>query len=300
MKIVSFLIVLVFISTLFIIETSGQTLPIGLLPLDYNSSFAGSAGDSRISANILLQYQNDEYYKSFGYGFFTSYDEFLPKLRSGIGLSINRYSYFGEYKRSEFAYNSNYSYTNLNFDVAPKISFKGKYTFSPSITVGWRSEVQGFSGVDSPEKSKSNEFTSRAGLLFNTDRYYIGYTVYLFSDRDYFVSTLQAGYTFQKKPDSKFSFTPQFIFPITGKSETSNSIINAPFYNLGFRFNHFLFSINSQNDFSIPNGFQLGWQKNGWRFILSNEFYDSYVPTFSLRYIFNSDKKSKHIYNSNF
>jgi hypothetical protein len=119
--------------------------------------------------------------------------------------------------------------------VAPKISLNGKWTFSPSLDLSYhagRSIVQGNRWGGNVE---SEGWRSRAGLLFNTSKFYVGYSVavvdYLSiryangvteSGRPYrLASFLQIGYTFQRSPESNFSFTPQLTIA-TGSNQYSS------------------------------------------------------------------------------
>lgn len=288
-----------------------QNLPIGLMPMHYNSSFAGSVGKSRISSSIDYRSQKEgDWYRSHQLGIYASYDKYFPGIRSGIGITVSRNSSSSEMfdYNAEYIFNSNY--TNISFDVAPKISIKGKCTLSPSLRISYYGGEIEFDIPDPDRYPRIEEgyregISTRVGLLFNTDRYFIGYSVHLFSsefegiDFGSFSSTLQAGYTFQRDAESKFSFTPQVVIGLRSPTEFGNNVLTFPSLNLGFRYGQFLGSLLSMNSDYIPS-FQLGWQNNGWRIITSHEFDMIYKPTLSVRYIFNHGKKSKHIYSSNF
>jgi hypothetical protein len=43
------------------ITSYGQTLPLGAIPMEYNSSFAGQAGALRISSNLFYYYEQASY-----------------------------------------------------------------------------------------------------------------------------------------------------------------------------------------------------------------------------------------------
>lgn len=297
--------VLVFPATVF----SQYYLPVGLMPMEYNSSFAGSAGNARISSNMSFAHNNNEQREYNGYGLHASYDKYLPKLRSGIGIVASELTSTSIYK---FDWNplQKYRLSNISLAIAPKISIKGKYTISPSIDLSY---YHSESIIKDPIRqfSINNGFSSAASILFNASNYYIGYMarIYQSESNSYysyygefdFYSAFQFGYSFQKNIDSKFSFTPQFVFPMVANS---NSIEwYWPAYNLSFRYNHFIISAINQFNISYPIGFQLGWQKNGWRVLVSNEFKDiyredQYTAHLSMRYIFNQDKKSIHILNT--
>lgn len=72
-----------------------QEVPLGVLPMQFNSSFAGEAESPRISTNIGFRTPTPtnsflgSNYRS-GWGFLTnaSYDQFIPAIRSGVGVSV--------------------------------------------------------------------------------------------------------------------------------------------------------------------------------------------------------------------
>lgn len=293
---------------------SQSYLPVGIMPMEYNSSFAGSAGNARISSNTYYRPLNDEYSQGSQFGFYASYDKFLPKLRSGIGFKTSGIT--SSYSGSYFDSDSKSKGRVFNFSVilAPKISVKGKYTISPSLELGYNNNYRHSTwqdkGIFRNWKDTRSGFTSMASILFNASNYYFGYMARIYQDkRSYysdsdefdFYSAFQFGYSFQKSIDSKFSFTPQLVFPLVANSRSFEWYW--PAYNLSFRYNHFIISAINQFNTSYPIGFQLGWQKNGWRILVSNEFKDvsredQYTANLSLRYVFNQDKKSIHILNT--
>ena len=271
-----------------------QSPPLGVLPMRFNSSFAGSIGNSRLVSDFSFQNKNDTY-PSNGFGLNLSYDNYIPSIRSGIGITTSGYSSRSTYNEEKVKHQS----ANVTVVIAPKYSIKGKYTISPSLDFSY---INIYSDVLSYYYPSWNYGThtgisSRFGLLFNARNYYIGYSIRIFrSDglkylyRNYFSSILQVGFTFQKSENSKFSFTPQLALPIT---DDSDYLLFWPAYNLSFRFNKYIIGLIGY--YYIPNGIQLGWQNMGWRFLLSNEFGDTYRANLSMRYIFNHDKKSINI-----
>jgi hypothetical protein len=103
----------------------------------------------------------------------------------------------------------------------------------------------------------------------------------------------EAGYRFQRRPDSKFSFTPRL-----GLGEVRDTFGykgTIPWQlNLGFRYGQFLAILGESN-------YQLGWQNDGWRVLV---FYEDYgdIPNLSsaygmsIRYVFKGNKPSMHTY----
>lgn len=293
--------VLVFPATVF----SQYYLPVGLMPMEYNSSFAGSAGNARICSSTYYSHYISGNKNRNRYGFFASYDNFLPKLRSGFGIKTSWTN--SSLNSSFFSARRNDKQRTLNISavVAPKISIKGKYTISPSLELGYNNYHVQSSTYGDQNRAFVNGFTGMASILFNASNYYIGYAARIYHSKDisWFMSydlysAFQFGYSFQKSADSKFSFTPQLVFPLVAYSNSIEWLW--PAYNLSFRYDKFIFGLINQFPISYSTGFQLGWQKKGWRFLLSNQFENLSSPTvnFSLRYIFNQDKKSIHIMNA--
>jgi hypothetical protein len=298
-----------------------QSLPIGAMPMHYNSSFAGSAGNSRISSHALYYGYNESYGEQYSnswakrrtYGSFTSFDRFFPGIRSGVGVTISRYSDLSEQGGDSWFYKHNTTQTALKLDFAPKFSIKGKYTISPSFGFSFYTS---YVNIEPPgqqiENGRYNNMSGRFGILFNAEHYYVGYTMQLFSS-DFesisfksYHSNVQFGYTFQRSEQSKFSFTPQVMISIRTNDEYNReNIISNPIYNLGFRYGQFLGGvINNLRSELVPTGFQLGWQNKGWRIVSSHEFdfefYKIYSPSLSVRYIFNQSNESIHIYRDQF
>jgi hypothetical protein len=311
-----------------------RAIPIGALPGHYNGGFAGEAGSARLASYAFLNHSNNSYFlNSTSSGYAVSFDTFLKKISSGVGFSV------GMENESKTR-----SGTLVSIAFAPKISFKGKYTFSPFIDLSYdRSQfnfpddyVAGF-----PSEFVTHDFKIRSGFLLNSTRSYIGLTAYVadyatelslvdgqlmmdekwrtFSDMSY---TLQAGYTFQQTPVSKFSFTPQlaisyshhlkYDYAISGPVR-ANAIALLDL-NLMFRYTEFLIGINS-------TGLALGYQTDRLKLVFTN-FYSingsegkelnlgnhtyfttkpvnewsapkTYTGNISLRYIFKSKESPK-------
>jgi hypothetical protein len=201
---------------------------------------------------------------------------------------------------------------------APKISLKGKYTISPSIdfTYGigeYKSTFNTVTDVDSMYNINNYGINSRAGILFNTNKFYVGYTVNVLrrsirnsqinpvnnGPKGWFESYLQAGYTFQKNSDSKFSFTHQVVIEI-GKSDYDKRIFyGLAGYNFNFRYNRFIWGLNDggvplRGERHLPSmgGIHVGWQSDRFRVMLTNSYSDNrytqqgkYTGNLSFRYI---------------
>jgi len=301
-------------------EAYGQYLPIGVLPMEYNPSFAGSVGNSRICANGKYSYLDDGFRLSSGStvndlyhnGFYASFDRFFPSIKSGIGLSAERVHESRKYKVPNFEWEHESVRTVVTAVFAPKFSIKGKYTLSPSIDFSFINQDVLYDEIFNSENTNfdlnKNGMSSRVGILFNARQYYVGYAVRIFTSSVNktgiyfydFYSTLQLGYTFQKEVDSKFSFTPQLAMSIHNKARYGEGITDWPSYNLSFRYDKFIIGALSKFEYTYPTGLQVGWQNNGWRLLISNDFTYNYDANVSLRYIFNHDKKSINILNNTY
>jgi len=281
------------------------------MPLMYNPAFAGSAGNSRLVTNFSYQYgeYSSSNYFDHNYGMNLSFDTYIPKIRSGVGITTDHN------KGHKYYYDRNYDRNNnsLSLIVAPKISIKGKYTISPSFEFSYMDLYYEYFNYDQRELNgiERSFFTSRFGLLFNAKHYYVGYDLLLSNDFKYDFTAgtygaLHFGYCIQKNEDSKFSFTPQFVLPISVYTDSNSSkLVYDPLllYTLNFRYNNFLLGAVNNSAYWYPTGIMAGWQKNHWRIMMNHSFVNeynfltrSYRVDLSFRYIFNKDKKSVHIF----
>lgn len=286
--------------------------------MQFNSSFAGEAESPRINANVGF----GSWEPSSGRGFTThgSYDQFVPAIRSGIGVS----SYYSRQDKTFSFSGQTSSFEGYNYGfavaVAPKFSLKGKYTISPSLDFSYssfRSSYDNYWPTFTNERQNASGFSiqSRVAILFNTQKWYAGYSVDLFqygethysipvswptADRR-FNSYWQFGYTFQRSSESKFSFTPQLLFRTGDADELSDNHIfryfrlatyspNFRYFrlvagNLNFRYQKVIWGVNNA-------GFHVGWQTKRTRIMLSNDFNrrgllgSPYTGTLSFRYVF--------------
>ena len=282
-----------------------ETVPLGVLPMQYIGSFAGEAGAPRLNLNGQYSYrksfagfgpQGMNFFRDQTYDFSMSYDQFIPAIRSGVGLTAavstrlsdaNSFSYF--HSRGDTRY--------LALSVAPKISIKGKYTLSPSVDLIYAGSSYDTGDSGGTSERRGEGFGSRIGVLWNTSKYYIGYS---FSGINSFrldgekipyrfESALQVGYTFQKSADSHFSFTPQLALHLR-HTYTELSVYRSNVgrvlggFNLNFRYKKFIWGLNN-------TGIHLGIQNDRLRLMLTNYpgFWGSnkyYVGNLSFRYVF--------------
>jgi hypothetical protein len=300
--------------------------------MQYNSSFAGQAGSPRFSSNIRYGQQGSDYSSFRGFITHASYDQFIPAIRSGIGIIAN---YGCGNLKNDYNYNSSNvaivfsdvssQNTSLTLAIAPKISFRGKYTLSPSVDFTY-----GFADVKRTTNPKLDTIfdadvnfltvRSRAGLLFNANKVYIGYSVDLFNQirsnkegllgNKGFFSDVQMGYTFERSSAAKFSFTPQLAISIVKDWYTSRVKIGLQGYNANFRYRQFIWGLNdgavlfatrgnSDRRLSELGGIHVGWQTEKFRVMLTNAYSKNtyfeefrYTGNLSFRYILgNKDQR---------
>ncbi len=300
--------------------------------MQYNPSFAGQAGGPRISSNVV--YSNYDAAKSQRVYSHLSYDQFIPAIRSGIGITAGYFNSIHKLPHNLYGPGtSGLSYDKVTFSgasftvaIAPKISLKGKYTISPSIdfSYGIAEEKVTLSEVPVVDTIRGGDgkqygINSRAGILFNTNKLYVGYKVVVlrrsilnstynplssYRPVNIFESFLQAGYTFQKSSESKFSFTPQVVIQISKYDSKARLYYGLEAYNLNFRYKHFIWGVNDSDIRDVRfrdrqlftnGGIHIGWQTDKLRVMLTNNYgfnsqYESsrYVGNLSFRYIFSS------------
>jgi hypothetical protein len=262
-------------------------VPLGALPMQYNPSFAGQVGSPRVSSNFRYWLSDDFTNRSRNYEGITSYDQFIPAIRGGIGFTASYWNSkynSGSSGNPDYYFNSTASGASLTMAIAPKLSLKGKYTLSPSLdfTYGMGDIAQSTNMVPfaSFEKNgKTYSISSRVGVLFNTNKLYVGYSVYLMNrslrksviqvqDGPFsydFRSYLQTGYTFQRSTESKFSFTPQLVFRLTKTTYESKVRFGLESFNLNFRYKQIIWGVNNQ-------GLHIGWQTDRIRLMLTNNY----------------------------
>lgn len=275
---------------LFANKLQAQDAPIGALPTRYNGGFAGEAGELRVASFSYLEYSWHNYTipswpdHTTNSGTFISVDHFLKKLGSGVAITAgqegNGHTYRG---------------TSTSLAISPKISLNGKYTIAPFADFSFSrknyivsEEVQ--DTLNLPANCNLNDFRIKTGLLANSSKAYAGISAEILQNsnaliinRTYnrFLSnmkyTLQAGYTFQRTPESKTSFTTQLAvsygkfggedYPIQKIYKWEN--LNLLDLNLMFRYKKFISGINS-------TGFVLGCQSSKFKLQISN-FYTKRV-----------------------
>jgi hypothetical protein len=241
-------------------------IPLGALPMQFNPSFAGQVGGPRFNSNLNYLYNSSSSSSTQGANIYASYDQFISAIRSGIGITAG----YGYSSLKGYGFNTLGNYTsggaNVSVAIAPKFSFKGKYTLSPSLDFSFgASTIEAefrppFDTLFDYLNGNHYGLNSRAGLLFNSNKLYVGYSINLLSRAigdtpinpagnvrsGYFESYLQAGYTFQKNSESKFSFTPQLVVEVYRNMYENKISIRPGSYNLNFRYKEFIWGLNNE------------------------------------------------------
>jgi hypothetical protein len=289
-------IIVIVVFGLLTLKSYSQNIPLGTLPMLYNGGFAGEGNAHRYNTGVSF------YKKPFSpqdryFSYFYSMDLFIPKLSTGIGLTqIYRQA---SYNNDIFGVTKDNIDVSM-ISLSPKISLKGKYTIAPFINfIFFNDRLKQDASRPTYISLPSIHFrvTERIGFLFNSRKFYfgisanslnnapayaneihspwryisgsyLGYMVhtypYGYRDRGLFNCLLfQGGYTFQKRPESKFSFTPQVAVQYMKYEDIGVD------FNLMFRYSKFLWSLNN-------NGIGLGFQsklKNGDIRVLLSQSY---------------------------
>lgn len=303
--------------------------PLGTLPMQYNSSFAGQSGGPRVSSTSMYWHNKNFNFDHQGASTVLSYDQFIPAMRTGIGVTTG-YTFLSTYIRPTHnlpfdTYSSSVPFVNIA--ISPKLSINGKYTISPSIdfSYGVSKVLYTYNQVPVTDtifdiNRKQYGINSRAGLLFNTNKLYIGYTVNIIRRpirssynnpinrhlKGDFESYLQLGYTFQRTSEADFSFTPQVVTKLSHYAQENKIYLGIEAYNLNFRYKQFIWGLN---DGGIPSvrlqdtrlsektAVHIGWQTDRFRLMLTNSYKARravrdgymYIGHLSLRYTFSKD-----------
>jgi hypothetical protein len=281
-------------------KVNAQDAGVGTLPMMYNGGFAGEAGTSRLASfssfrrSIFVQRSTLSTGRAKDYGTFLSYDFFLKKIRSGIGVTASHYY-------SDDNYIRDFKNTSVALAISPKFSYNGKFTVAPfadfTFIHSTASDYREVS-VSPPYEFKTTNYRgiARAGLLVNSDHAYIGLSmeVWQFKGTEEptfrfdqpqgvfvrsFNAYLQAGYTFQRNPESKFSFTPQLV--IGHHRNNGDNYTSIRDVSLCFRYQKLIWG-------GSRNGFMVGYQDK--RLKLQANYIPNNSAAISLRYTLKKTK----------
>jgi|GEM_PF-1574909 len=257
-------------------KIQAQRIPAGALPMNYNGGFAGEAGAPRVAAFSLFDYGPFPYYGSDPYvlnrGSFISVDNFVKKIRSGVGLTAG-------HQTNDHSYRS----TSMSLAISPKFSHLGKYTFAPFADFSFGRTHYLMDPLYNPVHFVSDNFSFKSGFLLNSDKAYIGVSAEILRDGSRYAARflenveyyLQAGYTFQRTPGSDFSFTPQLVLSyqridyerIWTYEPITVNWLRLVDLSLGFRHKKFIWGINN-------TGLMAGYQSDRFKLQVTNFYTD--------------------------
>ncbi|GAL83219.1 hypothetical protein MYP_445 [Sporocytophaga myxococcoides] len=215
-------------------KTHAQSRWIGIMPMEYNPSFAGNSGGHRSvafagytsSEGGRKSYKGDDHLfpKTSTPVLGVSYDNFIPKIASGVGFFASWMHSHERRSRDDLKVSG----LKTGIVISPKISLKGKYTIAPSLGLTYKYSEGEYWDL---YKSKYEAFNLSVGLLFNTERFYLGYANYYnpFKGEDILLffedfkqtkvygwtyGLIQTGFKYQRTKMSKTSYTLQAVFRI--------------------------------------------------------------------------------------
>ena len=277
------------------------------LPMHYIPSFAGNIGSLRL-ANETQSFNEKGYYKELTT--FVSVDGFIPKLSSGLGAYIG----YNDQRNKYSSVKQQSKMVDLGLVFAPKISIKGKYTLSPAISVNaniyeyyseaysypitsdWNLPYDTLINVPAGYTSKY-QMTEKLSLLFNSKKMYIGaaFNTQLENLTSWNI-LVQAGATFQRTDESKFSFSPSVIWQSLYSRSVLEYYLNNKLtrnehrfvpsnVNLNFRYQKVLFGVGYY-------GFMAGFQHKNFRIQYSANGYLT-RNTITLRLLLNTKNSNR-------
>lgn len=232
-------------------KTFAQSRWIGIMPMEFNPSFAGNSGGHRLVTFAGYTYTRSGVGRSKGdYSnrfdkestpiLAFSYDNFISKLSTGIG-------FFASCSEGSSVANFKFSGLKTGIVISPKISFKGKYTIAPSLGLTYKYFGFSFDDFDSNRiKGKYDALNLSAGLLFNTERFYLGYSYYFrpIKGNDTFIyyedikqsdaftklyGIVQTGFKYQRNKESVTSYSLQAAVRVDKYFEWTNLFNNLSF-----------------------------------------------------------------------
>jgi hypothetical protein len=264
-------------------------------PLLVNPAFAGSMGVGRISFNTIAN--NILFYQNINQN--VSYDFFLNKMSTGIGLS------FGYTNCNPLRYNfKNNVNTFAELAIAPKISLKGKYTLSPAASVNYTHNTSSFPPFF-PQRENVN---ITGGLMFNSKKFYTGYTYKRSLNFNTGYSTFLVGGIFQRSNESDFSFAPSALWHF-GKHNLHGLHYIDPNYqyspgvsllpkliNMNFRYKRILWGAGIKFTPYSPAFLMVGYQSKNTKFKITTSLSPLRYQEFTIRYLFSKPENKGRLY----
>lgn len=160
-----------------------QNIPLGTLPMLYNGGFAGEAQQARFNAGVsLYKGINPDYKDNTSRSYFVSYDQFIKKLSTGVGITVlDNASTFNHYSLT-----TSQQHRFVVASIAPKISFSGKYTLTPFVNIIYSDSKYRMDSyqplLDSINQryyaylktQPKHTISQRFGVMLNTRKFYFG------------------------------------------------------------------------------------------------------------------------------
>lgn len=233
-------------------KTFAQSRWVGIMPMEFNPSFAGNAGGHRIVSLGAGNTVSTEFSYAKGRILNTSvsYDNFISRLATGVGVIASWYD--GNIKST--SYEGKLSALKTGLIVSPKISIKGKYTIAPSVGLYYRHLDLYTNNYDYNTLALMSDFFNlKVGLLFNSEKFYLGYVHNFlplevrnpkntnmgpYYEDDYrgfkTFGIIQTGYKFQKNKESKIASTLQAAIRV-GKYTELSDLMNKVNYTVKYK-----------------------------------------------------------------
>lgn len=260
-------ILLLALAGLFLPQFLYSQIWLGSLPMHYNPSFAGSSDEIRISTYNSYQRVNPEQDYSEGIRGLQaiSGDMFISKISTGIGLN---FSYYSPSQMVFFVPTVSHLF-NAELVVAPKISIKGKFTISPSISLSYYKNSYNYTNSWLADGNRpDSKIDYRLGILVNNKRFFAGVAMELgplVEKVDNFKATsqvlvtssysiLHAGYAFKLDKDDNLSLTPQVVLDIFGSKYYITDFI--PTANIMMRYKKLITGVGYAQNPQVMAGLQ--------------------------------------------
>ena len=269
-------------------KAAGQS-QVTALPLKYHPGFAGASADGRLVFYTGIENVNNdniENKSNLFYSIQSSFDFFIKKISTGIGIQSG---YIKNNILLSDQVNSLYlKYTDVlenqtlsivsgiqnQLSVSPKISFRGRYTLAPGISIIhsnlWLSTYLSENYFHSFKSMVATRTEIISGIVFNTENLSLALSARIWDklsgnrQSEYSNNTslyFQGGYVYKRNVNSRFSFNPVLL--VSAERRIPGYSVYA-LLNLNFKYKNIIFGV-------LP-GVMAGYQSQG--LIL----YASYAP----------------------
>ncbi len=277
--------------------------------LYYNPAFAGSTGFQRVA--LGSSFSGSKFNPTFQ-RYYASYDQYHSKRKIGYGVLANNIpKYLGDVKNKV-----NYSFFEVL--VSPKVRLSKKLMLSLGLSSSIATKIYRSSMLDKLSNNKlSNKIDVNysGGLLLNSKRFYLGYSIrkytplisqidtlnkYDLHEVNALLSTIQGGMIF--KSNKSFNFAPSFIYQLYHHPDMYGQDNLTLIGN--FKYNTFFWSIGIGTTWQLTAGyygprFRFGYSR-GLQFDFNSElvlsgqeiFFSYTFDDFSLK-LFAKDKNEE-------